>query len=272
MNIIHQITPFRKYKRLFSIGDKYSKKCVYKYMSFSSFQKCLENNTFMFRQPSSWTDPFESRFYQGNYTQLGNNADFDRKLFACCVTKNKSSEAAWKIYSNDPQNDPCVEICISIGQLRKFLNDYAIKNNLFIYEGSVNYGLNDNVLDTIHLKSNKHHSCFFHHFDIEHYLNLLLLKRKAFEYEGELRYFLRGDNVDFTKNSFMMEIPWSLCINSITLSPFHTREINDELDNILEQNVELCKAAYPLYYPHKPFVYESNLYRLFNQITIEPCD
>ena len=69
-----------------------------------------------------------------------------------------------------------------------------------------------------------------------------------------------------------MEIPWSLCINSITLSPFHTREINDELDNILEQNVELCKAAYPLYYPHKPFVYESNLYRLFNQITIEPCD
>ena len=71
---------------------------VYKYMTISTALICLKNNTLRFSLPttSSWKDPYESRFYSAEYHNLRlGKRDFDRRLFACCVTKNKLSEPAW---------------------------------------------------------------------------------------------------------------------------------------------------------------------------------
>ena len=264
--VIRQLERIRKYSNLISIGKRVSKVYVYKYMTLNTAVTCLNKNTFMFSIPPTWKDPYESRFYNADYHQVEKNP-FDKRLFACCVTENKLSESAWRMYTDEP-NEPCVKFCICIGQLRRYLNVYAKLHGATLYEGRINYSLNDSDIDGLHLRSSAYYHSFFDNFGLPEYLNLMLLKRHLFYYEGEIRYLFMGGSLDFLNEHLFIEIPWSMCLRKISIDAQNPAD-EEALREALEKNYDYCLHKYSLQYkPYVPIELE-NIYKPFKPITIE---
>lgn len=173
----------------------------YKYMDLETALICLENKSLRFAEPSLWQDNYESRFYTANYNTIlagRNEIDVCPLIYSTCLTGKKNNEAAWKIYTYGKVGlgARCVEFTLSRSGLRKEI--ISSLNDFSIYEGLVSYVWEGDV-DRMHLKEirkdkkleiNPWYEMFFTHFDKTEYLNLLLLKRDAFEHEQETRIML----------------------------------------------------------------------------------
>lgn len=270
---IRHFTPFsRPKKNLVGIGDRIYSRLIYKYMPFSTALICLENNTIRFTVPSEWPDPFEKLYYQANYKNVLQGGDFRRDFLACCLTIAENCEAAWKIYTNDYENDPCVQFKIGIKQFRKCIDDYANNNKIKVYEGKVSYDLSDSMIYEISKKSNKLYFKFFNDFDMEKYLNLLLLKRKFFAYEDEIRYFAQEEA--FSGARFIdFNIPWCYCLKSVTLPPLSDfkkiKQFKQEVELALDSNLKLCQEKFEDLKVMPPSVEMNPLYENIGLITIE---
>lgn len=267
---IKQFTPFtRPYKRLTGIGERIGNTYLYKYMSLSTACILLQNNTLRFNAPTKWTDPYEKRFFEADYRFVKNSQHVNRKTYACCMAKNRECEAAWRMYSKNYLTDPCVQFVVNVGQLRTFLNQYAESNNWDIYEGEVDYTLNDKEFRSLHLKSSPFHNLFFEDFNIIKYLNLLLIKRQAFEYEGEIRYFLQKGQMDMRKKFVDIQIPWNYCLHKVVVPEKLSPALSSKIEDALKKNEMLCKAKWPNYYERDVPIEESKIYKPFEKITIQ---
>ena len=270
---IRRFTPFaRPRKNLIGIGDRVSSKYIYKYMNLSTALKCLETNTIRFTIPSNWPDPFEKLYYQADYSNVLRSRNFRRDFVACCLTTTENCEAAWKIYTNDYENDPCIQFKIGIGSFRKYMNNYAKSKELMVYEGKVCYDLCDSQICEIAKKSNILHSKFFNAFDTEKFLNLLLLKRKFFAYEDEIRYFAQEEA--FSGARFIdFNIPWCYCLKSVTLPPLSDfkkiKQFKQEVELALDSNLKLCHEKFEDLKVMLPSVEMNPLYENIGLITIE---
>ena len=166
---------------------RYSK--VYKYMTLEAFLTSLYCGTWRFFEPSKWNDRFEQRFYCANYTiptAIGNTP----QLFATCVTRERNSEAAWKVYSNGQGlGERCLQLELDIVELRKQLRAtaYQFEEKLIEY-------VPENVILDLHKKRKPYYKKYFTSFTLESYLRLLSLKRDAYTYEKELRLFIIPHN------------------------------------------------------------------------------
>ena len=172
---------------------------AYKYMTIEAFILSLHNGTWQFVEPTKWNDEYEGRFYHANYDEINKPADCPPKLFATCITGEIASEASWKVYSHGQGlGSKCVQIKINMQKLRKKLSNQILKKTDKgeeivvgkIYEGLVYYDLSDVEINTIHITSGAYYQTFFDAFDREKFLKLLLIKRKAYEYEKETRLFI----------------------------------------------------------------------------------
>ena len=173
----------------------------YRYMDLETALICLENKSLRFSEPSLWQDNYESRFYNANYKNVlkGKNENEVCPLFySACLTGKKNNEAAWKIYTYGKVGlgARCVEFTLDKFEFRKEL--ISSLENYSIYEGLVSYVWEGDV-DRMHQKSikinkkledNPWYAMFFTAFDKREYLNLMLLKRDAFEHEQETRIML----------------------------------------------------------------------------------
>lgn len=186
--------------------------CIYKYLTINSALLCLCSKNIMFQEPLCWRDKYESRFYTADYNRLNlynTHPEWINKVYACCFTTTSQNEAAWKIYADMfGANDSCrycVQIKIRRTALRKFLNTYAQQNDMKEYEGRVTY-MEPFVINHLHEQQltdkngakyyNPDHQTWFTSFSLGRYLQLLLLKRKAFTHESELRFFLMPKQVE----------------------------------------------------------------------------
>lgn len=259
----------KPYKALCALGELHKSKNVYKYMQMTSFEKCMQGNNLMFKKPVKWPDPFESRFCLADYSQLSSTEIFSKAIYACCVSRDTENEAAWRMYSENYVNDPCVKINISVGQLRRFLDEFASLHDAELYEGQVSYELKDSEILYLHKSNSKYYPTFFNDFTKEKYLNLLTLKRRAFKYEGEIRYLIRGGDFDFSNDNIFIPIPWCLCINSITLSPTCNDKHYEKVLDLMKLNYEWCKREYPNRFPQVPEIKFNMLYTPTKTIIIE---
>lgn len=267
---IEEIKPYTyPYHNLVGIGDRLMGKVIYKYMPIETALLCLQNNTIRFSIPSKWIDPFEKYFYTANYNNVMPIPKFDTRLFACCITKNSDCEAAWKMYTNDVDNNPCVQFKIYPGQFRKFAEKFIQDKDATLYEGIVRYDLNDSEILHLYQKGNKNYSLFFNDFNLVKYLNLMLLKRPFYKYEGEVRYFIHGGRFNYDKDYLDVKIPWSLCLYSVKLPPNCPNVLKSKLKDALVVNNSLCKLDYPNYFPQRVPHVENSLYAPLDSITIE---
>ena len=140
--IVKIIKQFKTTKNCYYIGDRKKQQYMYKYMDIETAIKCLKGQNVMFVEPTLWPDKYESRFYTANYSKiLSESTEVTPKLYACCFTFSRASEAAWKTYSYEKTGiaSRCVQFRINKRLFREALNVYAKGNDCKIYEGPIDY-------------------------------------------------------------------------------------------------------------------------------------
>lgn len=212
-NLFHEIIR-RKNIEYNQVGILSYASYFYKYLSLDTALLCINNGNIQFVEPSRWQDKYERRFYEANYeSQTTNEKEDCPLLYATCMTTKRFNEAAWILYTYGKTGKGafCVEFQINKHKFRQQLVN-SISNDGKIYEGVVMY-CGQEMIDNIHSKKviekgkevlNKYHEKY-----VErkakipyrtNYLNLLLMKRSAFEHERETRFFyLKKDKVGTPK-------------------------------------------------------------------------
>lgn len=158
---------------------------VYKYMTLDAAIACMEGKSWRFYEPTKWPDKFERRFYCADYSLIPQQQNSEQKVYATCVTRTQNSEAAWKVYAgNEGMKSHCVQLEMDWAEMILLLFSSGYR----IYERKVDY-VDEYQIMHLHESANKHHAGYFSGFCFDLFLNLLALKRDAYTYENELRYF-----------------------------------------------------------------------------------
>lgn len=198
------------------LNDFEEQTLVYKYQKASVANLCLtlkngQKGTLQFSRPSKWKDPTERVFYEAKISPKG-IIDATR-VYACCISMNKLSEAAWITYQYGT-NEGCVKFSIYFDRFIQQIEDWANENGYSFYYGKVIYD-EWKVLKKIGDRDFKYNKEIFvpNARPMETFLRTLLLKRKAFEYENEIRLFLVNNNEANAQDSFIVDIDWRDCLN-----------------------------------------------------------
>lgn len=205
------------------------KSTVFKYMPLDRFVKSIDKNELIFVNPENWYDPFEQLYYGIDCSSKGYNTE---QIACMCVSEKSSTneDACWRVYAGSSKKT--VRLSIDKHKLLLLLDEYAGSNGYRVYIGRVNYLFEKKEIIGLHSPKSKYYNVYFP--DVmqrEHYLSLMLLKRKAFSYENEVRFFLVKDNIKFDSDK-LVKIPCDYYNNSlitnVMLSPYPpVREKND---------------------------------------------
>lgn len=219
--------------------------------------------TMRFVEPPKWEDQFESRFYNANYKKVNKDPNNIPKLYATCFTPKEESEPAWMAYNKDKSGlaKRCVQFRINQIKLREELvKNLENSSNCTIVEGSVQYKSKETIR-TLHLstdKDNKHSEIYdeyFSDFTLANYIQLLLLKRIAYEHEREVRIFLIYDDDKLKKKGEKKEdhsykdikLNWLSMLERIRVSPDCTQTeidlLQDEINNLIDKSSEPDKEG-----------------------------
>lgn len=235
-----------KRKNLYNLGNPCPKVFLYKYLSVDGFCKSVENGELRFCIPSLWKDQFEKRFYEADYSVVTSDTGTHPVLYANCFSTDKENEASWILY--DKNGGGCVQLRIRRTYLLNLLE--RVKGVDF-YIGYANYDLKTAHIETIHMANITGHSSFASNFDLDSYLSLLLIKRKFFEHEHELRIFAipNGEPLEYARiedDYLYVNINWENIVEGILMSPQISQPDKkkvEEYGNIIKQEV----TAFDLY-------------------------
>lgn len=205
------------------------KNTVFKYMPIDRLIDSIDNQYFAFVSPDMWYDPFEQLYYNIDCSPKG----YITENIACLCVSEKSStneDACWRVYAGNSSKS--VRISLDRECLLKLLNEYAREKGYEVYIGKVNYEFEKREIQSLHLPSSKRYNDFFPiTMRREHYLSLMLLKRKAFLYENEVRIFLVKDKIEFKKGLIKIGCNYknSRIISNVMLSPYPPINTNNDI-------------------------------------------
>lgn len=224
-------------------------KSIYRYISVDRVYELLQSGAFRFTNPISWIDPFEKRFISANYELI----KYDKpEVYCACFTQKSSNEAAWKMYSYYKSGIANRTAKIEF-DIKRFLGCFYLVckayNDIKIYCSNVTY-MAAQTIKKIHLQKSKYHKIAFNCFDDNSFVDLLLLKRMAFEHEAEVRIvLLRKHSQGRSDNDITMVFPKELLsdlIKSIALAPdctdFEYELIRNKFNNLLP-GVKIYKST-----------------------------
>lgn len=215
---------------LFECGPK-----LYKYLDENAAKKNVLNGTIRFKQPSCWNDDFEKLFYQAKYSSIISMdvTNYTPRLNACCFTYQSETNAAWNMYRYNWKETRGRVVCFELNEKKLLieLSKYAKKENSMIYQGYVDYRISADDIKNLYKKSSKYYRIYFENFSLQNYLSLMLLKRNAYSYEQETRFFIIPQNQDVQDE---LDIPLSLnkVTNRIVLSPNYSKNKMIEFEDL----------------------------------------
>lgn len=245
--VVNQSNKFTNYNLITHVRSSIKNRFVFKYMDIdTAINYCLQvgNNSIQFVQPTQWVDKYEGRFYNAAYYNIMSSSDYAEKiprLFACCFTTAKTSEAAWKTYSYNKsgRGAECVQFKINVKKLRTVLNTYA-STRYEVYEGPVlykeDYEISNLHFKTINGNTNVAYQACFHGFSRMKYLALLLLKRNAFEYEKEVRYFLVPKDQNALTGKHYVPIKFADIVEGVKIAESCPLQYEQDLRAALDAN------------------------------------
>lgn len=166
---------------------------LYRCVPINRLLELLKTKRLVFASPIKWNDPFEKLFFTSKYVLNGNEITLPiqpqnkiYKVFCLCWTVTSESEAFWTTHT--PNNDGIRIKVITRGLIESLENSSSFD----VYFGKVQYKQFDfitsycndrNILEGLATTTIK-----------PNHLKLLLLKRKAYEYETEHRIILIPKN------------------------------------------------------------------------------
>lgn len=261
----------RKTSNIFQVGNLPTGSFVYKYMdleaallSLGGINRDMPSQTLRFVEPSWWQDQYEGRFYNAKYEHVSKDRKDCPFLYSCCVSTCPEDESAWGIYSYDAKGlkARCVQFKINRKRLIEQLAKNCVKDST-IYLGTVEYK-NRSIIDTLHLQDikkngtteeNENYKIYFHNFNIDKYIQLLLLKRIAYEHEKELRFFIippkaektvKTLNLDDKKSdALFINIDWLDVLEGVQIdsncSDYEKSLLKEAIEKLINQKTNLTK-------------------------------
>lgn len=192
-------------------------KYIHKFLPLERALNLLNRKTLWFSNPEIWPDPYEKRFINAKYDG-SSKFSWKGRVFCACFTNNSTSEASWNAYSN---GELCIQFTFNRAELIEILNAYSMKNkSCQIYFDKVEY-MQTKFINKPLLKIpfNPKLSSGATTRSREFKARMLLLKRKAFEYEQEFRAIIVKEKV--TKElGIELSIPdINRLIEKITIGP-----------------------------------------------------
>lgn len=238
-----------------------SKKLLYKYMPLEHALDLLINKRLWFANPTIWKDPFEKRFIVNKYDIGGVQRDFPwmNRVYAMCMTQTSTSEAYWNTYAN---NDIGISFKFNRQNLLAELERISNTNGVRIFIGRVEYQ------KTSDIKRNLSKNPFLNVGGVpisnigkeETKVRLLLLKRIAYRYEDEIRFFVVRDKTANIKGTFVpFGIPNTSMIEAITIDPNIGVNTVKMLKKIFENDYGFLPRAHNQKRVQRSLLYSANV-------------
>lgn len=219
--IVIKESQLKGYKRVFvlngfTLNDQ--PKSLFRYVPYQRFVNSVQNQELAFVSPELWEDPLERCFYGMDC----NSHNYNTEGIACMSVSEKSvtNEAAcWKVFKN---HDRVLRISFNKLQLLSLIDAWAEANDAYVYLGKALYEYDQNEI----LKASESTSPLYKTFcpfpmERMHYLSLMLLKRKAFSFENELRIFIVGNSLILKDGLLIIPCDYtSGLVTKITLEPY----------------------------------------------------
>ena len=200
---------------------------LFKYMPLDRFIQSVDNNELVFVSPEKWYDPFEQLYYGIDCS----NKKYNTQDIVCMCVSDKSStneDASWRVYSEE--NKKSVRLSFRTETLLEILNAFAEKEGYEVYVGRAEYSFNRDEIRNLHKTSSDDYAYYFpDEMRVEHYLSLMLLKRPAFEYENEVRFFLVKDKIGAQLLKISCEYKTKKLVTSVMLSPYPPVREGDDI-------------------------------------------
>lgn len=249
---------------------------VQRYLSIDRFVDSVVHQYFYLAAPSTWEDPFETKYIDvlNNPELMNNQNENDRtalkemSVLCSCMTYNDSDneEASWKAYED---KERLIRVTYDFHQLCNILNSTKEKN---FYVGKVYYKSRKEILQPkgISFKGKEEEN---NKLEIL-FVNNFCSKQLAYMYEKELRFckILKGEQFKDKKNYRIEPINLTPAISKITLPPINYKKLKiDEVNGKLFEQIKiylLLKSICP-----KVPIYVSNLYdsrkeEMYSEITL----
>lgn len=148
-------------------------KRLYRIMDFSRVVQIFEKEEIYFAKPSTWDDPYEQRIKHAK----------DHAIFAQCWGQTPTSDAMWRIYS---QNGTGVRISTTVDKLTKVMKTACKSHGYRRRLAQVMYSTQKDINElTRNIASELRGN-----FDISRATDVLYMKRDAFSHETEWRAVL----------------------------------------------------------------------------------
>lgn len=185
---------------------------IYRIIPVKRLYQFFERRKNVLVRPSRWEDPFENfvlnsqaRLPDGTLVRFGFNNDF----YGQCWTLQTASDAMWRIYSPDADG---VRIRTSVRKLARSLSgglgEWA---HVQAFIGKVRYLRDAELLDFAN-------SVFAHGLDPVPLANTLLVKRRAFVHEREVR-LLYLEKSDSGESLFSYDVDPHELVEQIMIDP-----------------------------------------------------
>lgn len=197
-------------------------------MNFHHVVQLFERQELFFAHPSSWSDPYETRLiHQDNH-----------KIFAQCWCNKGVSDAMWRIYS---PNHLGIRVSTSTKKLRQALEKGAKEKKLEFRLGDVDYMSQFNFNKT----ARTIHAELADSFSLEKALDLLFMKREAFDHEAEYRAVCISPNAktDQVTAGLKIKVNPKKLIDSILIDPRAPDELADALIFYFKEKIGFTKRV-----------------------------
>ena len=247
-------------------ADFLSRDLLFKYMPLERALDLLINHQMWFANPTIWKDPFEKRFIENDY-KLGTGISsfpWKDRVYCMCMTQTSTSEAYWNTYAN---KDIGISFRFDRQKLIDELDRISDTTSYRIFIGKVEYQKTSDIKQDISknkfLNPSGKPINDLRKEDIK--VRMLLLKRNAYKYENELRFFIVRDKVSNAKGMLLpFAIPNTDLIKYISLDP----RLEEHTVALLRKEFENTYGFHP-YSPTNRRVQRSLLYKEEKKTTLK---
>lgn len=174
------------------VGNLKPKTVIYRIFKRSRFFELFEEKRNALVHPKKWHDPFENILLASTVTtETGDRRSFSfhDSVYGQCWTREKASDAMWQVYSKSGDG---IRVRTTVGKLINSLREaHGDHSEVSSYIGPIRY-LKDKQLREFG------RSVFFRHNGAQAIAQSLLIKRRAYRHENEVRlvYIPNGETHD----------------------------------------------------------------------------
>ena len=169
-------------QNILNLNSKDLDRYVYRIMSVERLVDLFASKRNVLVAPSLWDDPFENFILKSKVRKSSGQVvdyQFHKNFYGQCWTTHKASDAMWRIYSSDSKG---VRIRTTVRKLISTLYQETSCSNYFTsYIGKVKY------LTESELAEFSNSLFYDDRIENENLFRSLLVKRKAFQHESEIR-------------------------------------------------------------------------------------